>query len=1120
MIAFLGSNIASAQTTYCSTSFCFPTFFTAVEPITNVTFAGINNTTSNTVNGTAQFEPFCIAGNVIAGNTYPISVKGNTVDVVYQWWTATFTDYFTVFIDYNRNGVYEQSERTDIGTITSSTGIDNKVLTSSISIPSTATVGATRMRVIKNLYFYVWDPCGSYANGQAEDYTININNDCTPATGATANGTATSLSVCSGSSITLKQTGGVLGAGASWKWYKGGCGQTPVNTNTNADGAYTLPAVTGVTDYYVRAEGGACGTTGTCKKVTVIATGTLAGIFASPIVSTCYNGSGVLTLTGTIGLIQKWQSSTDKINWTNINNTTSLLNFTNVQQTTYYRAIATNLSGCLADTSAAVKVTLRNLWTGAVSTDWNNVTNWSDETLPNLNTCDDIVIQSTANGRYPALAEGINSMKNIRIHPNAALTVGAGVVLQVSGTIINNGTLDVTAGTLELTGTTAQTISGSAFKNRIINNLKLSNNAGVSLSATLNDTLNITGLLSFGKSNVALHTNDNLTIKSTVTATGAIADLTNGGVNTGNSINGKVIVERYINTGTAAGQHGKSWQFVSASTAGATIKASWMENGVVAANRYGAWITDATGTANGFDATSASPSMKVYVPATDSYTGVTNPNTTNLKNDAGYMLYIRGDRTVTGNITPVPTVLRSKGTLVTGTQAPVAVTANKFRSVGNPYASAVDFSKLTITGGVETNKFYVWDPTLGTAGTGGYQTIRKIGSTYYATPGGFNANALYNTTNDYRNIQSGQAFFVHATGTAGTVTFNETSKATGSRLANRKNDDAAGIFRTSLIGNDGIMADGNILIFEDSATNEIDADDANKVMNSGENFGLLRDGKLLSAEARKTISVADTLFYKMQNMRQLPYQLVFTPENMMEPGLQAVLVDNFLNTRTTISMTDTTTIPVTISAVAGSYAADRFMVVFTKLISTLPVHITSISAVRNADRTITVSWKAEDELNMVKYEVERSADGVSFKSIVSALPVATNGGNAVYNRIDLSPLATDNYYRIKAISLNGMVQYSAIVKVAAAKTIASIGVYPNPVEGKNANLGFTNQDKGTYKVKIFNQAGQAIYTGSITVTSSNFITTLGLPTSTAAGSYQLQVVSENGTVTTQQVMVL
>ena len=149
----------SALLTYCAQN------FTTVEQITNVTYAGINNTTANT--GTPALESFCFTANVLRGGTNAISLKGNTA--------GAFTNYFRVYIDWDQNGVFGNvaNEIYDIGTINNSTGIDAAILTGNITVPIAAALGNTRMRVVKNYNAYT-GPCTSATYGQAEDYTVNV----------------------------------------------------------------------------------------------------------------------------------------------------------------------------------------------------------------------------------------------------------------------------------------------------------------------------------------------------------------------------------------------------------------------------------------------------------------------------------------------------------------------------------------------------------------------------------------------------------------------------------------------------------------------------------------------------------------------------------------------------------------------------------------------------------------------------------------------------------------------------------------------------------------------------------------------------------------------------------
>ena len=179
----------------------------------------------------------------------------------------------------------------------------------------------------------------------------------------------------------------------------------------------------------------------------------------------------------------------------------------------------------------------------------------------------------------------------------------------------------------------------------------------------------------------------------------------------------------------------------------------------------------------GFDEVSPRPSLKIYNDLTNDYDGVTSTQNP-IYNQKGYFVFVRGDRSVTAiNQAANPTVLRTKGTLFTPLNPPplATVLANKFESIGNPYAAPLDVRNILKTGGVD-EFFYVWDPRLGGAhGVGAFQTLYKSGTDYIVTPGGNDGapDSIHNF------IQSGQAFLVQATAANGTVSFVEILKQMG-----------------------------------------------------------------------------------------------------------------------------------------------------------------------------------------------------------------------------------------------------------------------------------------------------------------------------------------------------
>ncbi len=147
---------AGSTVSYCSAS----ATNTADERIGNVKFGTINNTST----GTAGYENFTsISTNVTKGSSYTISVT--------PLWTSTkYNEAYAVYIDYNGDGDF-----TDSGELVwSRSASTTSPVTGTVTIPSTAATGSTRMRVMMQYNAVPSSSCGSYTYGQVEDYTVNI----------------------------------------------------------------------------------------------------------------------------------------------------------------------------------------------------------------------------------------------------------------------------------------------------------------------------------------------------------------------------------------------------------------------------------------------------------------------------------------------------------------------------------------------------------------------------------------------------------------------------------------------------------------------------------------------------------------------------------------------------------------------------------------------------------------------------------------------------------------------------------------------------------------------------------------------------------------------------------
>jgi PKD repeat protein len=160
-VALLSLTGSAALAQYCNSN-ATSTFDTEIDL---VTFNTINN---NTAGICATYSNFLsISTNVTIGSTYPISVTAGTCG-------GNYTKSGVVYIDWNLD-----QDFLDPGEIVFSFGPTGGTqnFASTVTVPGTASLGSTRMRVVvvETSSPAAITPCGTYAWGETEDYTVNIN---------------------------------------------------------------------------------------------------------------------------------------------------------------------------------------------------------------------------------------------------------------------------------------------------------------------------------------------------------------------------------------------------------------------------------------------------------------------------------------------------------------------------------------------------------------------------------------------------------------------------------------------------------------------------------------------------------------------------------------------------------------------------------------------------------------------------------------------------------------------------------------------------------------------------------------------------------------------------------
>lgn len=148
------------------------------EDIANVTVGTLNNSSScsqtggtgSVLNKYSNYTTTVAAPNLAAGATINFSVQ---IDTCNPFSATLYSNAIKIYIDYNQNGYFADAGEKAYA---SDTAKGPQLITGSFVVPTSATNGNTRMRVVCK---YTTDTstissCGTYSYGETEDYTVNI----------------------------------------------------------------------------------------------------------------------------------------------------------------------------------------------------------------------------------------------------------------------------------------------------------------------------------------------------------------------------------------------------------------------------------------------------------------------------------------------------------------------------------------------------------------------------------------------------------------------------------------------------------------------------------------------------------------------------------------------------------------------------------------------------------------------------------------------------------------------------------------------------------------------------------------------------------------------------------
>ena len=653
-------------------------------------------------------------------------------------------------------------------------------------------------------------------------------------------------------------------------------------------------------------------------------------------------------------------------------------------------------------------------------------------------------------------------------------------------------------GIVEMKGTsgTAQNLSGSWFVGRNISTLVNANNTGITVAATLNDSLLISSALLYGSVNNSLiTTNDNVTLLSRDSSTARFGEIVTG---SGNAIEGKMNIERYMYAK-------KSWRLLATPiniSTSPTVTTAWRESAVnTMSTGYGTQITGPA-TFIGMDSYTQRASMKYFDASLNNFIDVNNTNTAVLANTKGYFVFVRGDRAVPITGAAGTTILRMKGNVLTGNQTfPVSPLA--FESVGNPFASRIDFRTITKTN--IANSFIAWNPnSAGMYNVGAYETYAFNG-TNYVKAGGVIRNF----------IESGEAFYIQSnTAVAGSLVVKESDKGGGSSMQSRVNVNLPTLEVYLLASNADssfYVADGVLINFDSSYSSGFDNDDVRKFLNTYDNIFVPLMGHKLFANRRPPLENIDMIPLSINSMRQASYQLKIDATALHTNGISGFLKDGFLGTETQLNLEAVNSIDFKITQDPASSDSLRFVLLF-RPVEVLSVKFINILANRN-NNINSVEWISSHENNIDKYIVQYSETGRNFTDIAQ-LPSTGNSGKLQKYKYDhVVADALNMHYRILAKGVNGLSILSDTVKLKLGVEHDGISIFSNPVTNKTFVVYLNKQLPGQYKISVCNLLGEQLYQTSLDLSFGNAYKTIVLPAHIGTGNYVVNTIDEMGNST-------
>lgn len=171
----------------------------------------------------------------------------------------------------------------------------------------------------------------------------------------------------------------------------------------------------------------------------------------------------------------------------------------------------------------------------------------------------------------------------------------------------------------------------------------------------------------------------------------------------------------------------------------------------------------------------------------------------------------------------------------------------------------------------------------------------------------------------------------------------------------------------------------------------------------------------------------------------------------------------------------------------------------------LPVVWGGFSGKRTNSSVIALQWRTMQEQNTSHYNIQRSEDGIRFRTIGMAIAQGTTASVTDYNFDDKNATGSMYYYRIQQVDADGNISYSSIVKQGNGGKKTLVG----GLGGNNILVQFFSNENHQLRVVSAN----GIIVKQINTNSQQQIIDIN---SFPTGVYTLQIINNDGTTETHR----